>query len=520
LKLVGVWTYVVRRLLLMIPTLFGISLINFALINAADVSHTSTISTEGNLDASASVEAGEADRILRATFNLDKPVFFNTRFLLEDSEILWLLTTPVRVYSLPAEKVEDRDTLDDYGRTIVPHLVNLAMAGSLTDFREDYEERWAKARDTWLTSDRLVGEVAWPPPPRPPPFDDDFRARLQRLALDRLYANAPRRARVRYGGEQSAKDRAYNKQVREEQRLLRSFFDEKDPLEATLRWTRWYEWNADEWEYSFGDRVSMLLFETRFAKYWARLVTFDLGESFDYRRPVSELIFERLHVSLLLSFGALLLAYLIAVPLGILSAATHRSKSDAVISLVLFALYSLPAMFLGVLLRNQLGTDMGLFPVAGFESADHDKMTVLEQVGDVLHHLALPLATMTLGSLAFYSRYMKAGLLEMISQDFIRTARAKGLSEFVVVVRHGVRNSLIPIVTLLGASLPALVGGSIIVETIFGIDGMGRFAWEAFGRRDYTIILGVNMIAAILTMVGVFFTDLFYAALDPRIRYR
>ena len=512
------WTYLVRRLLLMIPTLFGISLINFGLINAADVSHTSTISTEGSMDASASVEAGEADRILRATFNLDKPVFFNTRFGLQDAEILWRLATPLRTYSLPAEKVADRDTLDDYGRAIVPHLVRIAAA-DLTRYEADYAERWADARKTWLTSDKPVGEVAWPPPPQPPPFDGDFRTRLRRLALDRLYANAPRRARVRYGGEQSAEDRAYNKQVREEQRELRTFFEEKDPARAIALWTAWYERNRAEWDYSFGDKVSMLLLETRFAKYWARLLTFDLGESFDYRRPVSELIFERLHVSLTLSFGALLLAYLIAVPLGILSAATHRSRSDAVISFVLFALYSLPAMFLGVLLRNHLGTDMGIFPVAGFESADHDRMTILEQVKDVLHHLALPLATMTLGSLAFYSRYMKAGLIEMIGQDFIRTARAKGLPEFVVVMKHGVRNSLIPIVTLLGASLPALVGGSIIVETIFGIDGMGRFAWEAFGRRDYTIILGVNMIAAILTMVGVFLTDLFYAAIDPRIRY-
>ncbi|MHC4956722.1 MAG: ABC transporter permease, partial [Planctomycetota bacterium] len=208
------------------------------------------------------------------------------------------------------------------------------------------------------------------------------------------------------------------------------------------------------------------------------------------------------------------------VPLGILSAATHGHASDKAISLVLFALYSLPAMFLGVLLRNHLGTDLRVFPVSGFESADFERMTLLEQVADMGHHLVLPLATLTLGSLAFYSRYMKAGLIETIRADFVRTARAKGLPEFVVVMKHGVRNSLIPIVTLLGASLPAVVGGSIIVETIFGIDGMGRFAWEAFGRRDYTIILGVNLLAAILTMVGVFLTDLLYAVLDPRIRYR
>ncbi|MHC4960099.1 MAG: hypothetical protein ACYTGN_17210, partial [Planctomycetota bacterium] len=295
------WAYVVRRLLLMVPTLFGISLINFALINAADPDHTSTISVEGSLDATASIEAGEADRILRQTFNLDKPAFLNTRFTLTDSEIAWRLTTPLRAYALPARKIADRDALDDYGRTIVPHLIRILENGI---DHADYERRWAEARAGWLRGDRPVGELAWPPPEAPTAVDPQ---RLRRLALDRLYANAPRRARVRYGGEQSPEDVAYNSEVRAEQRDLRALF-ELPPAEGAAGWTAWYAENRAEWEYDFGDKTRMLLLDTRFAKYWARLLSFDLGESFDYRRPVSELIFERLHVSLTLSFGALLLA--------------------------------------------------------------------------------------------------------------------------------------------------------------------------------------------------------------------
>ena len=147
-------------------------------------------------------------------------------------------------------------------------------------------------------------------------------------------------------------------------------------------------------------------------------------------------------------------------------------------------------------------------------------MTVVGQFWDVMHHSTLPLITMTVGSLAYLSRYMKSGLMENLRADYVRTARAKGLSEFVVTMRHAVRNSLIPIVTLLGASLPAIIGGSVIVEVVFDIDGMGKLGWQAVLRQDYAVILGINILAAILTMVGVFLTDLFYALLDPRISYK
>jgi peptide/nickel transport system permease protein len=481
------------------------------------------VSAEGIVDASASVEAGAAERIFRGTFNLDKPVLFNTRFMLSDEDIFWLITTPMRPYSSIEEKKKARDTLEDYGRTIVPHLIRIGEFSHdvPAEVRGDYEERWSDQRGNW----EKVEGAPWPPPESPPPFDEAFGTDLLGRVLDRLYANAPRRPRVRYGEKLSEAEEAYNQEVRDEQRRLRAIFmrtrgDAPDPDTAMDEWRAWYEENEAEWDLSFADRISMFFLETRFAKFWANLLKGDLGDSFIYRRPVTDLIFERLHISMTLAFGSLILAYIIALPLGILSGVTHSSRSDQAITVILFALYSLPLMFLGVLLREYFVTDLQWLPGRGFQSADHARMTVVEQVFDIAKHIALPLAALTIGGIAYYSRYMKAGLLEVIRADYIRTARAKGLTEFVVVMRHAVRNSLIPIVTLLGASLPVLIGGSVIVEYIFQIDGMGRLGWEAVIQRDYGVLLGLNMIAAVLTMVGVLLTDLFYAVLDPRISYQ
>ncbi len=518
--------YVFRRLLLMIPTLFGISLLNFGIINLAPAPRSSSVSEAGEFDRSSSIEANEGEFIFRRTFNLDKPTFFNARYGLEPGEILWLLATPLRPWEAPKTRRANQGLLDDYGRVVVPHL--LAAGDAMVDadsaealaLRRDYEGRWRRARPGWLRSDQVAGLE--PPPEEAPPFDAAVRARLLQLALDRLANNAPRRPEVVYGKGMTREIAAYNAEVQEERIVLRSIYmDAKSsPADKLARWKDWKAGREAEWSYSFGDKVEMLFLHTRFAKFWKSLLTFDLGTSFLHRRPVWDLILERLHISLTLSFGALLLAYAIAVPIGILSAVTHNSWADRIVSVKLFALYSLPTMFLGVLLREYLSVDADLFPVSGYESPDYGSLTVVEQFGDNLWHLALPLVTLTVGSLALYSRYMKSGLIEIIRSDFVRTARSKGLSEFVVVMKHAVRNGLIPIITLLGASLPVLIGGSVVVEKIFGIDGMGKLGLEAVVKRDYAIIMGLNMIAAVLTMVGVFLADLFYAVVDPRISYR
>jgi peptide/nickel transport system permease protein len=235
---------------------------------------------------------------------------------------------------------------------------------------------------------------------------------------------------------------------------------------------------------------------------------------------VWKLITDRMGVSLTLSCGSLLLAYLLSIPLGILSAVTHRSRSDTASTVALFGLYSLPAMFVGTLLLQYFAIDWRAFPVGAFHSSHFEDLTVVGKIKDVAWHLVLPVATLTLASLAFYSRYMKAGLIEIIREDYVRTARAKGLSEFVVVLKHALRNGLIPIITLIGGALPVILGGAVIDEFIFEIEGMGKLAYESVLKQDYAVLMGLNILTAVLTMVGIFLADLAYAVVDPRIRYR
>ncbi len=523
------WTYIVRRLLLMVPTLFLISLLNFAIVNLAPAKRPTNVSSTGELDLSASMEAKEAEHIFRRTFYLDRPVFLNTRYSLADEEILWLLAAPAREWEMPKERRRAFDALDDYGRTIVPHLIRLANLAAddretlrTGPLRADYEERWRDARPKWIRAERPPDLSAWPPPPTPPPFDDAFCDRLLALAVDRLGNNAPRRPIVVYGGEAPAEILAFNKEVREEQTLLRGILTGRKTTdrEKLSKWTVWYDGRRAEWDYSFGDKVAMTFTETRFFNFWRNLAQLDLGTSFTHRKKVWDLILDRIDKSLTLSLGSLLLAYLISIPLGILSAVTHRSWSDVLVTILLFALYSFPATFLGVLLVIFFGIDLKWFPVSAFHGAGHEGLTAMGKLRDTVWHVVLPMTTLTMGLLAYYSRFMKAGLLDVIREDYVRTARAKGLPEFVVVVRHAARNSLIPIITLLGASLPVIIGGSIVVEFIFEIDGMGKLAYEAVIKKDYAVIMGLNILVAVLTTVGVFLADLAYAVVDPRIRYR
>ena len=256
--------------------------------------------------------------------------------------------------------------------------------------------------------------------------------------------------------------------------------------------------------------------------FWLRdVVTLDFGEEFS--RPgvqVMDELTERMKITVPLSLISVVLSYLIALPLGIYSAARQHSLTDKTTTLLLFILYSLPTFWVGLMLILIFGqTGLGWLPILGLHDKDAHLLTGWPWWRDLLVHSILPVATLTYGGLAYLSRQMRVGMLDVIRQDYIRTARAKGLSERVVILRHATRNSLIPVVTVFASILPILIGGSVIVEQIFNIPGMGLYAYEGLIKRDYPVVLATTTVSAVMTLFGFLLSDVLYAVVDPRISY-
>jgi len=283
-----------------------------------------------------------------------------------------------------------------------------------------------------------------------------------------------------------------------------------------------------------GDKVTLQIVERTRALYgldrplheryliWLkRVVTLDFGDSYKDSRKVMDKIGERLPVTIELNLISIALIYLIAVPLGVHSAVRQGSFSDRAATGTLFALYSLPNFWVAVLLIMFLGGGdwLNLFPVFGLQSPGMEGAPFWPRLADHLWHLALPVFILTYGGLAALSRYQRAGTLEVLRADFVRTARAKGVPERDVIGRHVFRNSIIPVVTLLGYVLPDLFGGSVIVESIFSIPGLGNLGFEAVLGRDYPVIMAIATISALLTLLGLLLSDLLYVLVDPRITY-
>ncbi|NOY87712.1 MAG: ABC transporter permease [Deltaproteobacteria bacterium] len=259
----------------------------------------------------------------------------------------------------------------------------------------------------------------------------------------------------------------------------------------------------------------------RYVIWLRRVLTLDFGNSYKDHRRVMDKIWERLPITVELNLISIFLVYLIAIPVGVYSAVHQGSIGDRVTTIVLFILYSLPNFWVAVLLIMFLGGGdfLNVFPVYGIVSSGMAGASVMARVLDHLWHIILPVFCLTYGGLAALSRYQRAGMLEVIRQDYIRTARAKGLPEKLVVFKHAFRNSIIPIVTLLGYLLPGMFGGSVIIENIFSIPGMGQLGFEAVLSRDYPVVLAIATISAVLTLLGILVSDLLYMWADPRISY-
>jgi len=258
-------------------------------------------------------------------------------------------------------------------------------------------------------------------------------------------------------------------------------------------------------------------------QYWlwlSRLVRFDFGRSFKDGRLVIIKVLERLPATLLLNVFSLLLIFFIALPIGIISAVRQDSFLDKGMTIFVFLGFSVPAFWLALLLMLLFGVVLGWLPISGMHSVNFPYFSLWGKLWDLIKHLILPVFVSAFGGLAYLSRYSRTSMLEVLRQDYIRTARAKGVPENKVIYKHALRNALIPIITLLGLSLPALIGGGFIFETIFAWPGMGRLGYQAIMSRDYPVIMGVGVIAALLTLLGNLIADITYAFVDPRIRHR
>jgi peptide/nickel transport system permease protein len=252
-----------------------------------------------------------------------------------------------------------------------------------------------------------------------------------------------------------------------------------------------------------------------------KIVRLDFGTSFNDRRPVIDKIAERIPVSLTFGLSSILVALLIGIPLGLFSGARQNSLWDRGIAFAVIAMYSLPTYVVGILLLTFFAGPefLDIFPLGGIQSDDYQYLSGFEQIADRLSHFLLPCICYSLGTLAFITQQQRASILEVLNQDYVRTARAKGLSESKVFLKHAFRNSLIPIVTIIGAMIPSILGGGVIVESLFSIPGLGLLAFDALLQRDYPVIMANFTIVAFLSLFGIFLSDLLYVLVDPRIDF-
>lgn len=260
-----------------------------------------------------------------------------------------------------------------------------------------------------------------------------------------------------------------------------------------------------------------------------RVVKFDFGESFSSdHRPVMQKIWDtkrplierRLFVTVMINLLSLIIIMAIAIPIGISSATRRNSLYDKVMTTSVFVGFAMPSFWLALLLMILFGVHLHWLPISQLKSMNFDSLPLAGKIWDVARHLILPIFVSAFGGLAYDSRFMRSSMLEVIRQDYVTVARAKGLSERLVIYRHALRNALLPIITLVGLSVGGLVGGSVIFENIFGLPGMGQLFYMSVMTRDYPTVMGILTIGAILTLLGNLLADMGYMVADPRIRAR
>ena len=276
---------------------------------------------------------------------------------------------------------------------------------------------------------------------------------------------------------------------------------------------------VDQWRAQYGlDRP----IHVQYGIWLKNLFTLDFGESFKDNQPVWNKIRERVPTTVKLNFFSILLVYLVAIPLGIYSATHPDTLGDRVTTLGAFVLFAVPLVWAATMAIVFIcgGDFLYLFPPGGLHSLDYSPdWPMWDRIKDQAWYLFLPVVLLSYDGFAGLSRYMRASMLEVMALDFVQVARAKGLSERVVILKHVLRNSLIPLMTILASILPGIIGGSVIIETIFSIPGLGQLGYESVLARDYPTLMALLTVSAVLTLIGILISDLLLSVVDPRIAF-
>ena len=274
-------------------------------------------------------------------------------------------------------------------------------------------------------------------------------------------------------------------------------------------------------QYGIGDNSFKGLVSGYF-KWLGNMLKGDFGTSFKYEKPVAQVIGENMWVSFAIAIIATVLQFAIAIPLGITSATHQYSKRDYAVTIFTMIGISLPTYFFAAIIVKVFSVELGWFPSSGLISGSASYPDTfagfMAKLLDMAHHLVLPIVCTVILSLGGLMRYTRTNTLEVLSADYIRTARAKGLPENQVIYKHAFRNTMIPLVTLLAGILPSLFGGMMITEEVFAIDGIGRLAYKALSEGDIPFVMGYNMFLAVLTVIGTLFSDIMYSVVDPRVK--
>jgi len=250
-----------------------------------------------------------------------------------------------------------------------------------------------------------------------------------------------------------------------------------------------------------------------------KVVTFDLGMSSRYNEPVWDIIIDRFPISIFYGLATMLITYSICIPLGIIKAIRHSTPIDHISSAIVFVGYAIPNYVFGIVLITLFASHWDIFPLGGFVSDEFDDLSITEKIGDIVYHAVLPLLAYVIGSFAVMTMMMKNSLMDNLAADYVRTAMAKGLTFNSAILKHALRNSLIPLATSFGHTISLVLTGSFLIETVFNIDGMGLLGYESLVERDYPIVLGILVISSLLFLIGNILSDLCVAVVDPRVQF-